>query len=50
MIRWTLAALIVCGAALSMVGCTHTVRGIGQDLNSPAVENYNNRTASDIDY
>ena len=47
MIRFTVIALFLASLAVSMTGCTNTVRGLGQDLNSPALENYNTRTATD---
>ena len=50
MIRWTLLAMFVSSMALAMTGCTNTVRGLGQDLNSNTVQNYNSRTASDYAY
>ena len=47
MTRLFFLALFLCGMAASMVGCTNTVRGLGQDLNSDHMQNYNNRTAVD---
>ena len=43
-----LAALIV-PLTFSAVGCTNTVRGLGADFNSQHLQDYNDRTASDLD-
>jgi len=46
MIRLTVVALFLASLAVSMTGCTNTVRGLGQDLNSQHLQNYNSRTAT----
>ena len=48
MTRFTVIALLLASLALSITGCTNTVRGLGRDINSNDVQNYNSRTA--IDY
>jgi predicted small secreted protein len=48
--RLALIGLFIAGLACSMTGCTNTVRGLGQDFDSQHMQNYNNRTASDLDY
>lgn len=50
MIRVALIALLLMGSVVGVTGCTNTVRGLGADLNSPDMMNYNDRTASDLDY
>jgi predicted small secreted protein len=50
MIRLAVVALFLASMAVGLTGCTHTVRGLGADLNSPGMQNYNDRTASDLDY
>ena len=50
MVRFTVIALFLASLAVSMTGCTNTVRGLGQDLNSDRIQNYNSRTATDLDY
>jgi len=48
MIRLAVIALFLGGMVVGMTGCTNTVRGLGADLNSDHMQNYNDRTASDI--
>jgi len=48
MIRLAVIALFLSGMVAGMSGCTNTVRGLGADLNSDHMQNYNDRTASDI--
>lgn len=47
MIRLAVLALFLAGMAASMTGCTNTIRGLGQDMNSDTLQNYNNGTAVD---
>lgn len=47
MTRLIVLALFVCGTAVSLIGCTNTVRGLGQDMGSQHMQDYNSRTASD---
>jgi len=48
MIRLAVIALFLGGMVVGMTGCTNTVRGLGADLNSDHLQNYNDRTASGI--
>ena len=48
--RLTMLALLLAGLAVSMTGCTNTVRGLGADMNSDHLQNYNNRSATNYDY
>jgi len=50
MTRFTLIALLLAGLAVSITGCTNTVRGLGRDFNSQSMQNYNSRTATNLDY
>jgi predicted small secreted protein len=50
MIRLAVIALFLASLAAGMTGCTNTVRGIGADLNSPGMQEYNDRTATNLDY
>jgi predicted small secreted protein len=49
MVRLMVIALVLSGFGLLASGCTNTVRGLGQDLNNNAMQNYNSRTASNLD-
>ena len=48
MIRLAVIALFLCGMVAGLTGCTNTVRGLGADLNSQHMQNYNDRMASDM--
>jgi predicted small secreted protein len=51
MIRIAALAVVLAGMVMSMTACTNTVRGLGADLNSPTIQDYNNnRTATNLDY
>jgi predicted small secreted protein len=50
MTRFTVIALLLASLAVSVTGCTNTVRGLGRDFNSDTLQNYNSRTATNLDY
>ena len=50
MTRLAVLALLVSSLAVAMTGCTNTVRGLGADMGSDRVQDYNSRTAIDLDY
>jgi predicted small secreted protein len=49
MMRLTVVLLVFAGFALSLAGCTNTVRGLGKDFHSDTIQDYNSRTASDME-
>jgi predicted small secreted protein len=49
MLRFAVLCMFVGGFALSMIGCTNTIRGFGKDVHSDHIQNYNSRTASNMD-
>ena len=49
MMRLSVVRLVFDGFALSLAGCTNTVRGLGKDVHSDTIQNYNSRTASEMD-
>ena len=48
MIRLAVLALFLSGMVVGMTGCTNTVRGLGADLDNNHMQDYNDRTASDL--
>ena len=49
MMRLGIVLIVLAGLGLSFSGCTNTIRGLGKDVNSEHMQNYNSRTATNLD-